>query len=347
MPSSLWPLPSTPARPTISPRRTDQGEVVEPHARRRRRCTVEAVAHAGRSRFGAHRRRRRRPAPRRRSASATSSGAQLARRPWPAPARADVGVGHASRRRPRRPRAQHGDAVGDLGDLGELVRHQHDGAAASATRRQMSSRRADLAGRQHGGRLVEHQQLRLAHQALRRSRRAGARRPRGRRPRASGSSVEAEAPRRCRGMRRAELVALQHAPRPGRASGSRPRSCRGTRLKCWCTMAMPLRQRLGRAGGRERRAVEAHVARASARRRRRPCCTGSTCRRRSRPAGSGPRRRATSRRDVVERLQAAEALAEIASSAAARGCTPVRRRGRLARRSAFQHLDLARRACPS
>ena len=62
--------------------------------------------------------------------------------------------------------AQHRDAVGDLLDLGELVGHQHHAAAARGDAAADLEQAVDLVRQQHRGRLVEHEQARLAHQAL-------------------------------------------------------------------------------------------------------------------------------------------------------------------------------------
>ncbi len=50
-------------------------------------------------------------------------------------------------------------------------------------------------------------------------------------------------------------------PAEDRASGSRPRVIVGTRLKCWWTITMPALERIGGAGGTERAIVQAHGAR--------------------------------------------------------------------------------------
>ena len=62
--------------------------------------------------------------------------------------------------------AQHGDAIGGLLDLGKLVRHQDDRAAAVGDAPADIEQRRDLVRQQHRGRLVEHEQPRLADQAF-------------------------------------------------------------------------------------------------------------------------------------------------------------------------------------
>ena len=162
MPSSLWPLPSTPARPTISPGRTSRVKLssrvapwrsctVRPsHTRakpglRFRRPVVLLVARLG---IGERHVERLHLA----ADHGLDQRAHVGRR--------HVGLGDQPAG------AQHGHLVGDLGDLGELVRHQDDGAAGVGDAAADVEQRADLRRRQHGGRLVEHQQLRIAHQAL-------------------------------------------------------------------------------------------------------------------------------------------------------------------------------------
>ncbi len=77
----------------------------------------------------------------------------------------DLG-GRIGRGRDHAAAAQHGDAIGGLLDLGELVGHQHDAAAAFGDAAAHVEQRGDLVRQQHGGRLVEHEQPRLAHQAF-------------------------------------------------------------------------------------------------------------------------------------------------------------------------------------
>ena len=207
MPSSLWPLPSTPASADDLAGADFQGEVVEPHGA----VAVvhgEAVAHQGE----ALRRRPRRLDGRRlvgARPSATSSGLQLAA-DHGLDQRAHVGVGHALVG-DQPAGAQHGDAIGDLGDLGELVRDQDDGAAGigDACGRCRAARRSRPAAARPSARRAPAAWDRAS--GTSRSRRAGARRPRARRPRASGSRVKPKLSAMSR-MRGAELVALQHAP---------------------------------------------------------------------------------------------------------------------------------------
>ena len=138
-----------------------QGEVVEPHGA----VAVvhrEAVAHQGEA-PSVHRPSAARrlvglgAAPRRAGCSSRPTMAWTSA-PMSALGHALVGDQPAG--------AQHGHAIGDLGDLGELVGHQDDGAAGIGDAAADVEQRADLAGRQHGGRLVEHQKLGIAHQAL-------------------------------------------------------------------------------------------------------------------------------------------------------------------------------------
>ena len=98
-------------------------------------------------------------------------------RALPPPARLDLAADHQrgealgrrARSRHRRddaPAAQHGDAVGDLQHLVQLVRDEDDGAAVGRHRAQRLEERARLLRRQHGGRLVEDQDARVAVERL-------------------------------------------------------------------------------------------------------------------------------------------------------------------------------------
>ena len=234
----------------------------------------------------------------------SSSSARRPRRAWrsaPAPrpsrsrwiiarTRRSISCAGVDRLRDHAAAAQHRDAVRHLLDLGQLVRHQHHAAAARGDALADREQALDLGGQQHRGRLVEHQQPRLAHQALDDldALALADRQVLDARRRVEREAVLAAT---ARSTRSRAVPAAQHARATGRASGCRPRVMSGTRLKCWCTMAMPCGQRLRRPARPMRLAVAAASRRRRAGARRRRGCTASTCRRRSRRAGSGSRRR--------------------------------------------------------
>ncbi len=144
-----WPLPSTPAMPTISPART-----VSDTPRTASRCAVVddvQVVHLE------HRLAR----PRRRLRDLEQHLAadhQLGQ--------AALGGALGGDRRDLHAAPQHGHAVGDLQHLVELVRDQDDGGAARAQLAQHLEQLERLLRRQHRGRLVEHQQARVAVERL-------------------------------------------------------------------------------------------------------------------------------------------------------------------------------------
>ena len=231
MPSSLWPLPSTPARPTISPGRISRVKLSSRTAPWRS-CTVRPSQTRAKpfGRIGLLDGWRLVGLGERhveRAQLAADHGMDQ---------RAHVGVGHALVG-DQPAGAQHGDAIGDLGDLGELVRHQDDGAAG------IGDAAADVEQARRSRRAAARRSARRAPAAwdrasgTSRSRRAGARRPRARRPRASGSRAKPK------------LSAMSRMRAPNSWRFSTPLTwpsirfsttvMRGTRLKCWCTMAMP------------------------------------------------------------------------------------------------------------
>ena len=85
----------------------------------------------------------------------------------------------------------------------------------------------------------------------------------------------------------AELVTLQHAPGLAQHQVLDHGHARH-QAEMLVHHGDAVLERVGRAGGRPRRAVEASCGRRWARRRRRSGCRASTCRRRSRPAGTAP-----------------------------------------------------------
>ena len=162
--SSCWPLPETPAMPTISPARTSKRDA--------RPASMPNGSSFGK-REAAHRRAR----PRRRCACAVL---QLRRLGADHQARqAGVGLlrrvdlaGHLAA-------AQHRAVMAQRADLVELVADVEDASSPRlASLRSVTKSVCDRLRRQHRGRLVEDQQLRARSSARARSRRAGARRPR-------------------------------------------------------------------------------------------------------------------------------------------------------------------------
>ena len=143
--SSLCPLPSMPARATISPART---------------CSVTPST-AGRSRSSSTCRSE--------TSSATSPGLRLLL----LDAQDDVAPDHHARehrlvgaggvdRPDALAAAQHRDAVGDLQHLGQLVGDEDDGRAARLQLREDAHELARLLRGQHRRRLVEHEHPRAA-----------------------------------------------------------------------------------------------------------------------------------------------------------------------------------------
>ena len=207
----------------------------------------------------------------------------------------DLG-GRLGRRRDHAAAAQHGHAIGDLLDLGQLVGDQHDAAAAFGDAAADLEQRRDLVRQQHRGRLVEHEQPRLAHQAfddldaLPLADREVFDLAIGSRARPYCSAMSSSRRAQARAVAARPGLAEQHVVDHGhvahqaemlvhhRDAGSRAhrpgrRLSTALRRTAWC--------------------------RRRARARRRPGCTASTCRRRSRRAGSGSRR-CDAERDVVE-----------------------------------------------
>ena len=270
--SSLWPLPSTPAMPTISPRLTISVEVVEPASRPRRR---------GRS-------GRRPAAPRRRGLGVSGVGcaacrgratrptaARRASRSAPAPRPLEVALDHrahqaidlrapapsscATTRPPRSTVTRCATCLISASLWVTSTTLQPLRRDALADREQA----LDLGRQQHRGRLVEHQQARLAHQALDdldalaladrqvlRCARAG--RARGR-TRCDSASTRRGAVAR---------AAARRVAWPSSRLSTTVRS--GTRLKCWWTIAMPCGERLapGRPAGAARRPAASRRRRA-------------------------------------------------------------------------------------
>ena len=147
--SSAWPLPSTPAMPSTSPRRTDSvtsSTSARPSGERTVSALDRQLDDVGDGRVAGLRRRQ---------LAADHELGELARRTC-RPARAWD----------RRAAAQHRDAVRDAQHLVELVADEHDGDALGAQVAQRAEQLVDLLRHEHGGRLVEDQHPRAAVQHL-------------------------------------------------------------------------------------------------------------------------------------------------------------------------------------
>ena len=323
--SAAWPLPETPAMPTISPSRDAQASPPRASCARRRRRRPRRRARGG-PRPAARGVRRlagtSRPtissAIRRRSASAVAISPTL---------------------RPPRSTAMRSR---DRQHLAELVRDEDDGEAARGERRGASrtGRRPPAASAPRSARRGRGCGRRG--RAPSGSRPAAARRPRaarpGRRDRRRGPNSlhqpprPSAAPRRSRRLRPEDgSVPSMMLSRPVRFSAS---------VKCWWTMPMPAASAACGDPGGERRelAVRAGDQHRRPRRRRsgrRGCSSASSCRRRSRRAARGFRRAGGRGR-----------CASLATSGPKRLVMPARRRttGAFASDRAVHARDLAHRA---
>ena len=147
--SSDWPLPATPATPRISPSRRCERDAVDA-------SDAAIVAHHEIARLERDRARMRR--------------ALLDLEDHLAP---DHRVGELGRRGPGRVEGRdhlaaphHRDAVGQRHDLAQLVGDEDDGLVLALEHAQHFEQLIGLGGRQHRGRLVEHEDLGAAHQRL-------------------------------------------------------------------------------------------------------------------------------------------------------------------------------------
>ena len=141
--SSRWPLPSTPAMPTISPARTSNDTPLttrfEPAPHRE---VADAQRHAARF--------RRRLVDAQQHLAADHQARQLRRaRVFRLDAADDLAVAH------------HRHVVGDREHLRQLVRDDDDRLSLLAHAAKDGEELLDFLRRQHGGRLVENQQLRV------------------------------------------------------------------------------------------------------------------------------------------------------------------------------------------
>ena len=245
--SSVWPFPSTPAMPTISPART-----VEARRRAPSRC----------------RGRRGRGGPRPRAATSPGCAGGFSTRSStsrPTIARASDVLGRALARHGLDLLAapQHGDPVGDLEHLVQLVADEDDRLAVgpqAARRSSNSSRR--LLRRQHGGRLVEDEDLGAAVERLQDldallladgdvgDERGGI----------DGEPVLlrqlAHALLGCRARR----AARRRVPARSPSTMFSATVITGMSMKCWCTMPMPALDRVLRRGEVDRLALHEDLA---------------------------------------------------------------------------------------
>ena len=214
----------------------------------------------------------------------------------------DVGLAQAGggQRADGAPVPDHRDLVGDRQHLAQLVRDEQHGAAPAGELADDDEEVVDLAGREHGRRLVEDEQPGVVASALSTSTRW--RRPTDRVDTlAAGSTCS---PKRSLSSRtRCSISGTSREP--WRVVSSRPRKTLAatvsepTSLKCWWTMPMPraslLRGRDRRLGCRRRRIV----ARSPAAPSRRSSSSGWSCRRRSPRPGRGSRPGSHRERDAV------------------------------------------------
>ena len=136
--------------------------------------------------------------------------------------------------------AQHGDAVGDLEHLAQLVRDEHDRLALVDEAADDAEELVDLARREHRGRLVEDEDVGLAEQRLQQLDallladrqvldRARRDRRRGRTARPSASMRSRAVSRSSTGPRRSSSPSTTFSATVNT----------GISWKCWCTMPMP------------------------------------------------------------------------------------------------------------
>ena len=149
--SSDWPLPATPAMPTISPARTSKRHIVDA-----RRCPCSSFT--GEVLHLEHRPRRAWPGP---SPRAAARGGRPSARP--VPRRWCSAVSRVATISPRRMTETR---VGDRHDLAQLVGDEDDGLALVAQRAEDAEQMIGLVGRQHAGGLVEDQDVGAAVQRL-------------------------------------------------------------------------------------------------------------------------------------------------------------------------------------
>ena len=288
--SSLWPLPSTPATPTISPRLTMSVKLS-------RRVTPWRRAPSGRRPAGprlagsAFRRRRRLRWPPCASAGSPSIDAAddpASRSRWIiARTRRSISCAGADDSATTRPPRSTVTRFATFLISASLCVTSTTLQPLAATRWQTSRRRFDLVRQQHRGRLVEHEQARVAHQALDdldalaladRERLDGRHRVE-REPVFLREHRERAAHTRCASARRVGLA--EHQVLDHRHVGHQ--------AEVLVDHRDALRERLapGLRGGTARRRSPCRPSPAD--RRRISGCTASTCRRRSRPGGSGSR----------------------------------------------------------
>ena len=148
--SSVWPFPSTPAMPTISPARTSS-ETPRTFSTPRSSWTLQPVDPRGASR---------------RASISPFSTSRSTSRPTIRLARLSSRRAFGRQRRDQLAPAQHGDAVGDLEHLVELVADEDDREPLVGQGAEDLEQLARLLGRQHRGRLVEDEDVRLAVERL-------------------------------------------------------------------------------------------------------------------------------------------------------------------------------------
>ena len=263
--SSDWPLPATPAMPTISPARTSKlmpftrGTPWSPMTSRSRTSSTGSRGRAG-----------------------PFSTRSSTLRPTISSASSSSKVSAVRGARPCA-RAHDADLVGHRHDLAQLVGDQDDGAPLRLEVAQDAEQMVGLLRRQHAGGLVQDQDMGAAEQSLEdldpllHAHRQLARPGRRGRPPAR-SRAPAPGPRPGRGRRRASSVTPPSAP-----SSRFSRTVNGsTSMKCWWTMPMPAL--IASCGPRMRplAARRPGSGRGRAGRSRRGCSSASTCRRRSR-----------------------------------------------------------------
>ena len=222
--SSLWPLASTPARPTISPARTCRSR---PRTAGRPRSSTRVEVADLEQRLARLVLGPSRPAAARRGRPSAAPGC----------ARSAPSVGTVSIFLPRR-RTVTRSAI--VEHLVELVRDEDDRRPLRRQRAQDLEQVLRLLRGQHRGRLVEDQHLGAAEQRAQDLDALLLRRRRGPRPGASGRP-RARSARTARATRRPAALWSSSGPLRGSAPSTRFSATvmTGTSMKCWWTMPMP------------------------------------------------------------------------------------------------------------
>jgi hypothetical protein len=222
----------------------------------------------------------------------------------------------------------HGDLVGDLEHLVELVRDEDDGHALALELAQVVEELVDLLGHEHGGRLVEDEDAGAPVEHLEDLDPLRSPTP---------SSLD-EASGSTSGRRRRRARGCARGPRSRCRAACSARLPRTTfsstvrlsaSMKCWCTMPMPAAMASSGVAARPR-SPSTVIVPSSGAASRRGSSSASTCRRRSRRRWRGPCR-AHREVDVVVGDHAGEPLGDARAA---------RRRGRVSGHRRARPLDV-------